>query len=111
VNELIQNYIMGTDEHAFPVVDDGKVVGLVTLENVRRLDRDARDSTTVRDIMTPGDKLVTATPEEDAADALNKLTQKDVNQLPVVNRGELVGLLRRRDIIRWLQLNSQLKMG
>jgi CBS domain-containing protein len=102
---------MSTDDHAFPVVDDGKIVGLVTLENVRAVDRAARDTTTVRDIMTPSDKLVVATPEEDAADALNKLAQKDVNQLPVVNRGELVGLLRRRDIMRWLQLHSQLKLG
>jgi CBS domain-containing protein len=58
--------------------------------------------------MTPVDELVTVGPDDDAAEALNKLTGRDVRQLPVVEGGELVGLLRRRDIVKWLQLHSEI---
>ena len=109
VARLLHEHILGTDDQAFPVLDGGRLIGLVTLEDVRGVRRDAWDTTTVRDIMTPANQLVTVTPEEDAAQALEKLTGLDVRQLPVVREGNLVGLLRRRDIIKYLQLHAQLR--
>jgi len=111
VSRLVHEHIMKTDDQSFPVVEDGRFVGLVALEDIRAVSRDAWDTTTVREIMTPIDQLVVVTPGEDAAEALNKLTQRDVRQLPVVRNGALTGLLRRRDIIKWLQLESELNIG
>ena len=49
-----------------------------------------------------------ATPDDSAAAALTKLAQRDVEQLPVVDGdGRLVGMLRRRDILRWLELQPR----
>jgi Zn-dependent protease/predicted transcriptional regulator len=107
VGSLVHDHIMGTDDHSFPVMDDGRLVGLVTLEDVRHTDRDAWETTSAREIMTPVEKLVTVTPTEDANDALNKLTEHDVGQLPVMSDGQLAGLLRRQDIIKWLRLHSE----
>jgi Zn-dependent protease/predicted transcriptional regulator len=107
ITRLVHEHILGTDDQAFPVLDGGRIIGLVTLEDVRRIAREAWDSTTVRDIMTPAERLVVVAPEEDASQALEKLTSVDVRQLPVVRDGELVGLLRRRDVIRWLQLHAE----
>ncbi len=105
-DDLVHNHVMGTDEYAFPVVDDGTLVGIVTLEDIRAVPRDRWESTLVRDIMTPTSELIVATPDEDAAYALDKLAGKDVRQLPVVSNGRLAGVLRSRDIMRWLQLQS-----
>jgi Zn-dependent protease/predicted transcriptional regulator len=107
VSDLVHDHVMGTDDHGFPVLDGGRLVGIVTLEDVRKAARGTWDTVGVREIMTPADQLVTVTPGEDAAQALDKLTQRDVHQLPVVRGSELVGLLRRRDIIRWLQLHAK----
>ena len=61
--------------------------------------------TRVRQVMTPSSQLAVATPDETAAAALAKLSERDVEQLPVVGAGEiLVGVIRRRDILRWLEL-------
>lgn len=35
------------------------------------------------------------------------LAGQDVNQVPVVQNGHLVGMRRRRDILRWLQDHSK----
>lgn len=111
VSSVVHDHIIGTDDHAFPVLDDGRLAGIVTLEDVRGVSRDAWATTTIREIMTPADQLTVVTPEEDAAEALNKLMQRDVRQLPVMHDGELAGLLRRRDIVKWLQLESELEVG
>jgi Zn-dependent protease/CBS domain-containing protein len=107
VSRLVHEHIMGTDDHAFPVLDNGQLLGLVTLEDVRGVSHDAWDTTTVREIMTPAAQLTVVTADEDAAEALTKLTQRDVGQMPVLRNGQLVGLLRRQDFVKWLQLHAE----
>jgi CBS domain-containing protein len=111
VDELINDGVMGTDDHAFPVIDEGQLAGLVTLEDVRRVPRSSWGNTTVQEIMTAADRLVSVTTGEDAAEALNRLQARDVRQLPVMRNGSLAGLLRRRDLVRWLQLHSETELG
>jgi CBS domain-containing protein len=106
VAELVHRYVMGTDERAFPVMDGDRLVGLVTLEDIRKVAREEWDTTSANAIMTPAEELTSVTPQTDAAEALDKLQQRDVRQLPVVSEGHLVGMVRRRDIMRWLQLQS-----
>jgi Zn-dependent protease/CBS domain-containing protein len=107
VGELVERYMIGTDEHAFPVLDGNRLLGLVTLEDIRKVSRDTWDTTMVRDIMTPADQLAAVRPQDDAATALDKLMERDVRQVPVISDRHLVGLVRRRDIMRWLQLHGQ----
>jgi Zn-dependent protease len=111
IGSLVYDHVMGTDERAFPVMDADRLVGMVCLEDVRKVPRDAWETTTVQQIMTPADQLATVTPREEATDALRQLSQRDVRQLPVVQDGRLVGMLRRRDILKWLQLHSEMAAG
>jgi Zn-dependent protease/CBS domain-containing protein len=106
VDHLVYDSVMGTDEHAFPVEQDGRLMGLVTLEDIRKVPRPEWPQVRVGQIMTPADELLVVRPEDDAAEALQKLSQRDVRQLPVMRNGDMVGLLRRQDITRWLQFHS-----
>jgi CBS domain-containing protein len=110
VSDLVYNWVMGTDEHAFPVMQEGRMVGLVCLEDVRRVPREQWNSTLVSEVMTRVHQLDTVSANEDASEAFEKLTRRDVRQIPVVAEGRLVGLLRRRDIVKWLQLQSEFGM-
>jgi len=106
VSHLIYDYVMGTDERAFPVMEGERLVGLVCLEDIRKVPRENWEVTTVGEIMTDANHLDVVNASEDAGEALEKLTRRDVRQAPVVENGRLVGLLRRRDILRWLELQS-----
>jgi Zn-dependent protease/CBS domain-containing protein len=106
ISTLVYEYIMNRDDHAFPVEVDGELVGLVTLEDVRAIGREQCDTTYVRDIMTPDSRLATLPATAEADEALHQLSQLDVSQMPVVENGRLVGLIRRRDIMKWLQLQG-----
>lgn len=111
VSQMVDEYLMGTDERAFPVVEQDRLIGLVCLEDVRKVPRAEWDQTRLSKIMTPAEQLDVVTPREDATDALRKLSGKDVRQVPVVQGDRLVGMLRRRDIVRWLQLHSNTTAG
>jgi Zn-dependent protease/predicted transcriptional regulator len=107
LSSLVHDHVMGTDEAGFPVMDGDRLAGIVTLDDVRAISRDNWETTNVRDVMTPFEKLITVKPGDDGAVALDRLTQNDIRQLPVVNGQMLVGMVRRRDIIQWLQLHAQ----
>ena len=106
ISTLVHDHIMKSDDHAFPVLDGETLVGMVTLDDVRGVSRDMWDSKTVADIMTPKEKIVAVSAKDDVADALTKLQEQDIRQLPVIEGTHMLGLLRRRDIIRWLQLHN-----
>ena len=107
VQTLIDNYIMQTDNRAFIVFEGDRMVGLVTIDDIRKVDAKARELTVIKSIMTPSKKMIVIAPEEEASDAFQRLQSEDIRQLPVVYGNKIVGLLRRKDIVRWLQLQSQ----
>ncbi|HEY5901442.1 MAG TPA: CBS domain-containing protein, partial [Anaerolineales bacterium] len=107
VESLVDDHIMHTDNRAFMVFEGGKMVGMVTLDDVHKLTPEQRETTRVRDIMTPSEKLVVVAPEEKASEALSRLDNQDVRQLPVVTENSIVGILRRADILRWLELHRK----
>ena len=107
VAKLVDDHIMKSDNRAFIVFDGEKMLGLVTIEDVRKTAQEARNLTLVKDVMTPSQKMIVVAPDEEASEAFYRLQAEDIRQLPVVNGNKIVGLLRRKDIIRWLQLQSK----
>jgi CBS domain-containing protein len=106
VANFVHDYVMQSNDHGFPVIEDGRLVGLATLEDVRSVPRPLWDITYVRQIMTPLEQLA-LTPEDNASRALEVLVSRDVRQLPVIRGDHLEGVLRRRDIVGWLQLQTR----
>ncbi len=107
VDELVENYIMQSDDHAFPVVENDQLVGIVCLDDVRPIPGVDRSSKRVSDIMTPRSELITIAPDDGASEALTEISKRSIRQLVVMDADEMVGLVRRRDIVRFLQLQSE----
>ena len=106
VDHLVDDLLMESDQQAFPVVRDREVVGIVTAKDVRRVPRSEWPSTTVGAIMTQRDRLIAIEPSAPASRALEQLATHDVDQLPVIEGGVLVGVVRRRDILKWIALTE-----
>lgn len=106
VESLVGDYIMSTDQRAFPVLDGGRLAGLVTLDDVRKVPRDQWTQTPVTRVMTPVEKLWTLDPDDDAFDAFHELSTRGVSQIPVVRGGQLEGLVRREDVMKWLSIHG-----
>jgi CBS domain-containing protein len=59
--------------------------------------------------MTPVSQLDYVTPDQDAADAFDRLQRLDLRQIPVKLNNQIIGLLRQKDILRWLQFQSEVR--
>ncbi|WKL44992.1 SIS domain-containing protein [Flavobacterium sp. ZE23DGlu08] len=82
------------------VVDEDKVIGIITDGDIRRMlnDRDSFVDLTARDIMTKNPKLIPSTAM--VVDALNILEDFSITQLVVVDNGEYKGVLHLHDILK-----------
>lgn len=104
VSELVDHLLLPGDQRAFPVLEDGRFVGLVCFQDIRKAPRAAWGHTPVRAIMTPARTLAGIPPSENAADAMLALGRHGVNQLPVLENGEVRGLVLREDIMKLLSV-------
>jgi Zn-dependent protease/predicted transcriptional regulator len=92
------------------VIQADHLLGLVTLADVHKVEREAWTTTPLEEIMsTP--PLWTVTPESDLAVALELMVTHSIHQLPAVTAGHVVGMINRADILRMLQLRDQLHLG
>jgi Zn-dependent protease/CBS domain-containing protein len=107
VGTFVDEYLLHRDQRAYPVIDTDLFQGLVCQQDVRKVERDAWSHTRVRDIWTPAGEVTTMRPDDDASDAMLALSERGVNQLPVVENGRIRGLVRREDILKWLSLRGE----
>jgi CIC family chloride channel protein len=85
----------------FPVVDDKKLVGIITFEDAEKVQADNRKTTLVQEIMTTN--LIVTRPEDSLEAALLKLLDRKIGRLPVVDTDDatkLIGLVTKFDIIK-----------
>lgn len=106
IESFVHDHLMQTDQTAFPVEHGGRLEGLVCLEDVRRVARDDWATTPVTQVMTPLARLVTLAPDAGAVAALEALATHDVDQIPIVEGDHFTGMVRRRDLMRWLSLQG-----
>lgn len=96
----------------FPVLSDGKLVGIVTERDLRNATVSSivltekkyhdylLDTVKVGSIMTPDPRTVT--PDDDIREAAKAILEMKVGGLPVVSGGELVGIITETDLIKTL---------
>jgi CBS domain-containing protein len=107
IEALVRDHLVASDQHGFPVEVDGELAGLVTRKDVGKLPHDVWPAQPVADIMTPLEQLTTLPPEASAERALAELSRLDVDQIPVMDRGHLLGMVLRRDLLKWVALRDQ----
>ncbi|MDE1829428.1 MAG: CBS domain-containing protein [Thaumarchaeota archaeon] len=80
-----------------PVVDNKRLVGIVTLKDVSNVEAGKREKTKIKDIMVK--EVVTISPKEKVSTALEKMSKLRVMRLPVVSGVDtLIGVITLTDI-------------
>ena len=110
IQHLVDDYIMRHRDHGFLVVDEGMVKGIVCLDDVKKLPRERWSSTPISEIMLPKELLERVSPKENASVALGKLTARNIHQIPVVQENKVRGILRRNDILNYIQLHAEVRV-
>jgi Zn-dependent protease/CBS domain-containing protein len=96
--------------NGFPVVSGGRLVGCVTSHDLRKVKRDLWQGSRVSDIMTGESALITLKPGDPAVNAIHLMNAKKIGRIFVVDeRGALVGIITRTDILRTVRLEESTK--
>ena len=94
---------MFTERHTgYPVVENGRPVGVVTLGDAQSVKEVERDAYQVEEVMSRDTE--SASPDTSAMDALEQMQEAGVGRLLVMEDGELVGLLSRTDLMTALDI-------
>ena len=108
IEELVQEHVLRRNARCFAVLAAGEFAGLVTLSDIRKVPRDEWPMTSVYRAMTPATRLHTVAPSENLTKVLQMMATFDVNQLPVVYGRDLVGMLNRADVLRYIQVRQEI---
>jgi CBS domain-containing protein len=110
VHEFVFDHVVRRGERALLVAEAGQLLGIVTITDAKQVPQELWAATPVRRIMTPV-PLKTVPVEADLAAALQLMVDGTLNQVPVIQAGRVVGLLRRADMLRFRQLRDELQLA
>jgi len=109
VNQLVYGYLFTSGSSLFMVASEGKLDGILTLDDVKLVPREKWQVTQVKEIMTPIGQLKVTQSEQDALSVLEQMEGSDSNLMLVAGGGRAIGLVTRDDLMRFLHLRSQLR--
>jgi len=90
------------------VAVSGELRGILTLQNIKSVDRKNWDTAAVGNIMTPLERLKVVPPEEEVLSVIEQMEEYGIGQMPVVSEGRIIGLIARDDVLRLLYTRSRL---
>jgi Zn-dependent protease/CBS domain-containing protein len=104
---LVEEWFLQRGRRAMPVRQGDRLVGIVTLTDVKGVPQQRWAQAQVAEIMTRS-PLYSVRPEDDVALALQLLAEHDIHQVVVLQGERLVGLLTRAHLIRYMQFAQEL---
>jgi len=110
VDQLVNDYFLRYKFGRFPVVEGHKLLGVVTLHDVKEVPRENWVSMTAGQIITKAGKNIEVTPGEEVFKALMQMAQEDIGHLLVVKNSQLEGLITKSDIMRLIRIRTGLGM-
>jgi Zn-dependent protease/predicted transcriptional regulator len=108
VHDLIEDYFIRYTYGGYPVVQDGRPVGLVTLRELRGTPVEARATTRVARVMVSLEAGLVVDPATPVVDALDRMTTGRSRRLLVLDRERLVGLITANGILHLTEVRSSL---
>ncbi|KIG13902.1 hypothetical protein DB30_07455 [Enhygromyxa salina] len=112
VERFIRDYALPSEQRNFPVEGpDGRLLGLVSLDQIDTLDHAGWETTPVARIMVPAERLTRLPANAEAGHALQELMRGKVDPLVVSDGERLLGLVSRNDLLRWLNVHERAELA
>jgi Zn-dependent protease/predicted transcriptional regulator len=101
--------VLRTGRGCHLVLGSDDLVGMITLQSVRRIPRDEWAATSIQAAMLPHERIPWANADEPALGILERMQRADISQMPVVREGKVVGMVSRDAMLRVIQTRLQLE--
>ncbi|HEY6329885.1 MAG TPA: site-2 protease family protein [Blastocatellia bacterium] len=107
LQEFFDDHLIRTGRRCFIVNDNGRLLGLITAGELKKIDRSRWAALTVGQAMRPFDTMRWVAPTADLARVLELMDRDGVSQVPVVSDGHLEGLIGRDDLARYVETRAE----
>ncbi len=108
LQRLVDEYFLPHALRSALVVQADQLAGLITLNEIRDVPREQWAQVPVGHVMIPLEKLHVVSPDQSLNEVLPLMVGQNINQLPVVQNGQLVGLLNREAVVNFVELRRSL---
>jgi CBS domain-containing protein len=103
VNEYFLRYGYG----GFPVIDDGKFLGIITLKELKNVPRENWGKVKVSAVFVTHDKKWEISPDVDVMKALELMIKEDKGRIAVTEKDKIIGLITRNGIAQYVQIRGK----
>ena len=107
LDEAVDHYFLKYGYGGFPVMDRGRFLGILTLKEVKNVPRQDWGRVKVSDVYVPHERRWEVSPEADVMKALELMIKEDKGRIIVVDRDQIVGLITRNGIARYVQIKGK----
>jgi Zn-dependent protease len=105
----VLDYFLRHSYQSFPVTSGKRLIGMISMEEIRRVPREEWPVRTVEEVMDREVVRVAARSSDSLLTVLQKMQREDRGRLPVVDKKEAIeGIISRHDILYQLQLRFEL---
>ncbi len=106
VQAVVDDFFIASGYGGFPVSEDGRILGLVAVEDVQAVPQTLWAWRTVRDVMRPASPDHLIPPDWSIMQAMERMVLTGWDRLVVVEAGQPVGLITRSAVAQFLQLHK-----
>jgi Zn-dependent protease/predicted transcriptional regulator len=111
VADAVEQFFLRYGYAGFPVVSDGRPLGLLSLSEVSACPAAERGQRRVVALMQPLDETTKIAESASVGEALQRMAEGDVGRLLVTDNDRLVGMITRSGIARFVHFRSLLGAG
>jgi Zn-dependent protease/predicted transcriptional regulator len=109
IQDLVENYIYHHHLKFFPVIENNKLIGCISTEQVMKVPREQWPNRHVRDIARSCSGENSISPQTDAIKALSLMAKTKNSRLMVVHQGALIGIISSKDLLNFFTLKIALE--
>jgi Zn-dependent protease/CBS domain-containing protein len=110
LQRLVDEYLLPHALRVLPVMDEDRLIGLISLTDIRQVPREQWSYAQVGRAMVPRSRLHVAAPQQRLDEVLSLMGRYRIHQVPVVQNERLVGMVNRETIVRFLEVRRSLGM-
>jgi len=109
IEELVEDYFYKHHFKMYPVLDNSKLIGIVTTRMVKEISKEDWKFRKVGEITNPCTEENSVRPDVDAMDALSKMYRSGNSRLMVLEDGKLVGIIALKDMMTFLSMKMDIE--
>jgi Zn-dependent protease/CBS domain-containing protein len=109
LEDFVQGFILNGRHTAYPVRDDGRITGIVAIDQVKQAPREQWTRLTVGDVMRPLADTVVVASDQPMTDVLDRFATAHGGRVLVFDQDRLRGIITRADLARWIERAEMLE--